>query len=80
MNATDTVEDLIRVAVTKRLDASSLSDDTDFFDVGATSLTIIDLQISIEKQLQRTVPTHELMANPTVADWARLYSPSGANS
>lgn len=52
----------------------SIELDQDFFDVGASSLTVVDLQIQIEEQLDRTVPTSKLMANPTIASWLDYYA------
>lgn len=46
----------------------------DFFDVGASSLTIVDLQIQIEEALKVSVPTSVLMGNPTLDGWVAAYS------
>ncbi|MDP5142186.1 acyl carrier protein [Rheinheimera baltica] len=51
----------------------NIAPDQDFFDVGASSLTVVDLQIQIEEQLQRSVPTSKLMANPTINGWVEHY-------
>ena len=52
--------------------------DQDFFDVGASSLTIVDLQIQIEEALQVAVPTAQLMANPTLDAWVAAYADAQA--
>lgn len=59
-----------------------------FFDLGVSSLTIIELQIGIERELRITVPTGELMRLGTIKDWIGAYSararhrsiPSAANA
>ena len=51
-----------------------ITGDQDFFDVGASSLTIVDLQIQIEEALKVAVPTSELMGNPTLDGWVAIYS------
>jgi acyl carrier protein len=51
-----------------------ISPDQDFFDVGASSLTIVDLQIQLEEKLKKEVPTATLMSNPTVDGWVSAYA------
>ncbi|MBU1620592.1 MAG: acyl carrier protein [Gammaproteobacteria bacterium] len=46
----------------------------DFFEVGASSLTVVDLQIQIEKALNKEVETSKLMANPTIDSWVNVYA------
>lgn len=48
--------------------------DQDFFDLGASSLTIVDLQIQIEKSLGWAVETSKLMAAPTIEGWVTAYA------
>jgi acyl carrier protein len=50
-----------------------MPEDEDFFDHGASSLAVIQMQIRIEEALKVTVPTSDLMAQPTINDWVRLY-------
>ncbi|WP_340679280.1 acyl carrier protein [Paraglaciecola sp.] len=50
-----------------------ISQDQDFFESGASSLTIVDMQIQIEKAIGVAVETHKLMANPTIKGWVELY-------
>jgi acyl carrier protein len=52
--------------------------DQDFFEVGASSLTIVDLQIQIEQALNVSVPTSELMRHPTLSGWVAAYARSEA--
>ncbi|HEY0685566.1 MAG TPA: acyl carrier protein [Steroidobacter sp.] len=52
--------------------------DQDFFEVGASSLTIVDLQIQIEEALNVSVPTSELMRQPTLAGWTAAYAQAAA--
>ena len=46
----------------------------DFFDHGVSSLTVVGLQIAIEKELEVSVSTAELMAATTINQWISLYS------
>ena len=46
----------------------------DFFDLGVSSLTIVELQIVVEKELKLEVPTSTLMAAPTIGEWVTVYS------
>ena len=48
--------------------------DTDFFDLGVSSLTVVDLQIQVEEALGRQVDTSLLMANPTIGGWVDAYT------
>jgi D-alanine--poly(phosphoribitol) ligase subunit 2 len=50
--------------------------DEDFFDHGVSSLAVIQMQIRIEEALKVTVPTSELMEQPTINDWIGLYTRS----
>lgn len=52
----------------------NLLGDQDFFDAGASSLTVIDMQLLIEEKLGFNVPTSHLMANPTLNAWISAYS------
>lgn len=46
---------------------------TTIFDLGASSLSVVELQVKIEADLGVTVPTAKLMLTPTLAGWAELY-------
>ena len=54
--------------------------DEDFFDHGVSSLAVIQMQIRIEEVLKVTVPTSELMRQPTINDWISLYTRSASAS
>jgi D-alanine--poly(phosphoribitol) ligase subunit 2 len=45
-----------------------------FFDMGVSSLAIIELQIGVEGELGITVPTSELMRLNTIQGWIETYS------
>ncbi|GAB4198505.1 MAG: hypothetical protein Tsb002_33540 [Wenzhouxiangellaceae bacterium] len=47
--------------------------DDDFFDYGASSLTIVDIQLDIEGQVGVSVDTTILMSQPTVNGWVEIY-------
>jgi D-alanine--poly(phosphoribitol) ligase subunit 2 len=53
---------------------AGMPEDEDFFDNGVSSLAVIQMQIRIEEALNITVPTSDLMAQPTINDWIRLYT------
>jgi D-alanine--poly(phosphoribitol) ligase subunit 2 len=52
---------------------ADLAADQDFFDHGVSSLAVIQMQIRIEEALNVTVPTSDLMGQPTLNDWIALY-------
>ena len=51
-----------------------LGEDDRFFELGVSSLTIIELQIGVEEVLGVTVPTSELMRLETIRGWIETYS------
>jgi len=53
---------------------ADMPEDEDFFDNGLSSLAVIQMQIRIEEALNVTVPTSDLMGQPTVRDWISLYT------
>ncbi len=53
---------------------ANIAPDQDFFDVGASSLTVVDLQIQIEKALGIEVDTSKLMTDPTIDGWVAAYT------
>ncbi|MGS0894404.1 acyl carrier protein [Burkholderia stagnalis] len=73
-----TIPDLIASTCRDTLGFADLRADEDFFDRGASSLTIVELQIQIETKLQIRVPTSKLMAAPSVDGWAGLYEAAAA--
>jgi acyl carrier protein len=48
--------------------------DDDYFDQGVSSLTIIGLQIDIEKKLGVNIETRELMSFATINEWINAYT------
>jgi acyl carrier protein len=55
----------------------NLGEDDTFFDLGVSSLTIIELQIGVEEALGITVPTSDLMRLGTIRGWIEAYSGKG---
>jgi acyl carrier protein len=53
---------------------AGMPEDKDFFDNGVSSLAVIQMQIRIEEALNVTVPTSDLMEQPTINDWISLYT------
>lgn len=51
----------------------NIGENDDFFDLGVSSLTIVELQIVIEKELKITVETSHLMRSPSMASWMDIY-------
>ena len=64
----------VRELVRGALKNPELQDDDDLFDAGATSLTVVDLQLRLEERLNRCAPTHLLMASPSMHAWATIYA------
>jgi D-alanine--poly(phosphoribitol) ligase subunit 2 len=48
--------------------------DDDYFDHGVSSLTIIALQIDVEKELGVNIETRELMSYTTINQWIDAYT------
>jgi aryl carrier-like protein len=48
--------------------------DDDYFDSGVSSLTIIGLQLEVERALGVTIETGELMRFSTINEWIDAYS------
>ncbi|WP_394827823.1 acyl carrier protein [Pendulispora albinea] len=69
---------VVREIVRGTLKGDMLEDDADIFDAGATSLTVVDLQLQLEERLNRRAPTHRLMASPSIQGWATIYSSAQA--
>lgn len=51
-----------------------VGEEDNFFDLGVSSLTVVELQILVEKALNVAVSTSELMAAPTIKQWIDLYT------
>jgi acyl carrier protein len=52
----------------------AIGEDDRFFELGVSSLTIIELQIGVETALGITIPTSELMRLDTIRGWIEAYS------
>ncbi|OBP13525.1 hypothetical protein A5320_18125 [Rheinheimera sp. SA_1] len=48
--------------------------DADIFDLGVSSLTVVELQIKAEEALQLETTTSDLMRHSTLNGWIKLYS------
>lgn len=48
--------------------------DDDYFDQGVSSLTIIGLQLDVEKKLGVSIETRELMSFATINQWIDAYT------
>lgn len=77
-------EDGLRERITgvcrSELNMPALEPDQDFFDFGANSLSIVALQIRLEKELALSVPTSTLMLDSSIAGWTRAYAAAAATS
>jgi acyl carrier protein len=52
---------------------STIGLDDDYFDSGVSSLTIIGLQIDVERELGVTIETRELIGFSTINQWIAAY-------
>ncbi|MEQ8968228.1 MAG: acyl carrier protein [Azospirillaceae bacterium] len=68
------IAETVRAMCLERLGVDDLKDDEEFFDRGANSLTVVELQIQLEKKLELKVPTSTLMASPSIEGWIGVYS------
>jgi D-alanine--poly(phosphoribitol) ligase subunit 2 len=59
---------------------ADMPENEDFFDNGVSSLAVIQMQIRIEEALNVTVPTSDLMGQPTINDWISLYTRTASAS
>jgi acyl carrier protein len=67
------VAQLIHRICIDTLGYDDFGEDEDFFSRGASSLTIVDMQLKIEDALGVKVPTNELMLEPSMTGWSRIY-------
>ncbi|MEM9103884.1 MAG: acyl carrier protein [Pseudomonadota bacterium] len=74
MNNKLNIENIITSLIREKDALKDISPDQDFFDFGASSLTIVDLQLQLEQATGLKVPTGQLMINPTINGWLQLYS------
>jgi acyl carrier protein len=68
-NIRETICDLFR----QKERMKEIGDDDNFFEAGVSSLTIIELQISVEKALGLQVETSRLMRLSSINEWIRAY-------
>lgn len=54
--------------------------DDNFFDLGVSSLTVVELQILVEKALGCSVETADLMRASTIGQWIELYTAATDNN
>jgi len=71
-------ESIIRLFRQKK-QMEDIGEDDKFFELGVSSLTIIELQIALEETLGITVPTSELMRLQTIKEWVEMYSSYAAS-
>ena len=63
------------LGIFKQKDAfEDIHEDQDYFDLGVSSLTIIELQIKVEEALGVEISTADLMRLATINEWVELYS------
>lgn len=74
MNRNERIAATVRQICGRQELLAGVPEDGDFFDHGASSLAVIQMQIRIEEALQVTVPTSDLMGQPTINDWISLYT------
>ena len=65
---------VVREVVRSTMSGDGLRDDEDLFDAGATSLTVVSIQLRLEERLQRRAPTYQLMASPSIHGFATIYA------
>lgn len=80
MNRNERIAATIREVCRRDELLAGMPEDEDFFDNGVSSLAVIQMQIRIEEALHVTVPTSDLMAQPTINDWISLYTRSAGAS
>ncbi len=80
MNSNERIATAIREVCRRDELLADMPEDADFFDNGVSSLAVIQMQIRIEEALHVTVPTSDLMGQPTINDWISLYTRSAGAS
>ncbi|GAB4185295.1 MAG: acyl carrier protein [Wenzhouxiangellaceae bacterium] len=48
--------------------------DENYFEKGVSSLTIVELQIKVEEELNLAIPTSQLMRLSTINGWVDAYT------
>jgi len=74
----DHLMQVIRDLASKALGRENIAPEDDFFDLGASSLTIVELQIQLENAFGLTAPTSSLMGSPSIQGWAGIYAAAAA--
>lgn len=69
----DNISEHVSRILTDALAGHKLGPSDDFFDHGINSLTIVELQIRIEKAVQLQVPTSKLMLHSSIDGWVKAY-------
>ena len=73
MADTNDVAQVIKRICIDTLGHADFGEDEDFFNRGASSLTIVDMQLKIEDALGCKAATSELMLHPSMNGWSRIY-------
>lgn len=68
-----TIKDQIMDVIKDKPILKDIALDDDIFDLGVSSLTIVDVQLQIEQKLGIEVPTATLMALNTIEGWIDCY-------
>jgi len=76
--STKEIQNIITSIFDEKPILKGISPDQDFFDRGASSLTIVDLQIQVESALGKQADTSKLMNFPTINGWVSVYSEQSA--
>jgi acyl carrier protein len=72
----DNVRETILGLMRQKKNMQHVAEDDDFFELGVSSLTIIELQIGVEQALGVTIPTSQLMKLTTIRGWIDAYAAS----
>jgi D-alanine--poly(phosphoribitol) ligase subunit 2 len=70
----DKVRETILGLIRKKKNMQGLGEDDNYFDLGVSSLTIIELQIGVEEELGIAIPTSQLMRLSTIRGWIDAYA------
>lgn len=70
----DKVRATILGLIRQKKNMESLAEDDNYFDLGVSSLTVIELQIGVEEALAVTIPTSRLMRLSTIRGWIDAYA------
>jgi len=72
VNRNDVMNNILGIFRQKEF-MSNIHEDQDFFEIGVSSLTIVEMQIFVEKSLGVETKTSNLMAAPTISGWVDIY-------